>query len=131
MSHYPPPPQHKHAPKTSDISKEYPDYLNGGLHMKKTDARTKTTALGSVPTELSSIVYTLQNTLMSPMSILSVEDVPDAGLVVGRVEQHRVHRGGPPKTQCLHVNRRLTCSRALGRGCYFRFWVWVASDCLL
>ena len=62
----PPPPQHKCAPKTSDISKEYPDYLNGNLHMKTTDARTKTTALGSGPTELSSIVYTLQNTLMSP-----------------------------------------------------------------
>ena len=44
------------------------------------------------------------------MSILSVEDVPDAGLVVGRVELHRVHRG-PPKTQCLRVNRRSTCSR--------------------
>ena len=30
--HITPPPQHKRAPKTSDISKEYPDYFNGGLH---------------------------------------------------------------------------------------------------
>ena len=61
-----PPPQHKCAPKTSDISKEYPDYLNGNLLMKTTDVRTEATALGSGPTELSSIIYTLQNTLMSP-----------------------------------------------------------------
>ena len=60
------PPPAQICSKTSDISKEYPDYLNGNLHMKTTDARTKTTALGSAPTELSSIVYTLQNTLMSP-----------------------------------------------------------------
>ena len=26
---------HKRAPKSSDISKEYPDYLNGNLHMKE------------------------------------------------------------------------------------------------
>ena len=51
---------------TDHYPPEYPDYLNGNLHMKKTDARTKTTALGSGPTELSSIVYTLQNTPMSP-----------------------------------------------------------------
>ena len=71
--------------------------------MKTTDVRTEATALGSGPTELSSIIYTLQNTLMSPNIHLFVEDVLDAGLTVGRVELHRVHRG-PPKTQCLHVN---------------------------
>ena len=64
MSHYPPPAQM--CSKTSDISKEYPDYLSGNLHMKTTDVRTEATALGSGPTELSSIIYTLQNTLMSP-----------------------------------------------------------------
>ena len=64
MSHYPTP-HHKCAPKLVTFSKEYPDYLNGNLHMKTTDVRTETTALESGPTELSSIVYTLQNTLMS------------------------------------------------------------------
>ena len=31
MSHYPPP-QHKRAPETSDIHKEYPEYCNGDRH---------------------------------------------------------------------------------------------------
>ena len=126
----PPPPQHKRAPKTSDNSLEYPDYLNGNLHMKTTDVKTEATALGSGPTELSSIIYTLQNTLMLLNIHLFIEDVLDAALTVGRVELHRVHQG-PPKTQCLHVNRRSACSRALGRSCYFRFRVWVTSNCLL
>ena len=128
--HITPPPPSTNVLQTSDISKEYPDYLNRNLHMKTTDVRTETTALGSGPTELSSIVYTLWNTYNTNVTILFVEDVPDASLAVGRVELHRVHRG-PPKAQCLHVNRCSACSRALGRGCYLRFWVWVTSDCLL
>ena len=120
----PPPPQHKCAPKTSDISKEYPDYLNGNLHMKTTDARTKTTRPGVRSHRIIQYrLYLAEHTNVTKYS-------PDAGLAVGRVKLHRVHRG-PPKTQSLHVNRRSACSRALGRGCYFRFWVWVTSDCLL
>ena len=46
------------------------------------------------------------------MSLLSIEDVPDAGLAVWRFELHRFHRG-PPKTQCLHVERaRGPCAAA-------------------
>ena len=35
MSHYPPPPQHKRAPKISDISKEYPEYCDRDLHTQR------------------------------------------------------------------------------------------------
>ena len=64
----PPPPQHKRAPKTSDISKEYPDYPNGNLHMKKSRCKTKTTTRhpalfirDSSATELKNAQQLLQN----------------------------------------------------------------------
>ena len=49
----PPPPQHKHAPKTSDISKEYPEYSNGDLHTKRLPDKIITTDRVPSPTQIN------------------------------------------------------------------------------
>ena len=52
MSHYPPP-QHKRAPKTSDISKEYPEYSSGELHTQRLPDKMITTDRAPSPTQIN------------------------------------------------------------------------------
>ena len=48
-----PPPQHKRAPKTSDISKEYPEYSNGDLHTQRLPDKMITTDRAPNPTQIN------------------------------------------------------------------------------
>ena len=70
MSHYPPPPQHKRAPKTSDISKEYPEYSNGDLHTQRLPDKMITTDRAPSPTQINPINnYSNQIYYISKMQI--------------------------------------------------------------
>ena len=53
MSHYPPPLQHKRAPKPSDISKEYPKYSNGDLHTQRLPDKMIATDRAPSPTQIN------------------------------------------------------------------------------
>ena len=46
-------PQHKRAPKTSDISKEYPEYSNGDLHTQRLPDKMITTNRAPSPTQIN------------------------------------------------------------------------------
>ena len=101
---------------------------------RKTDARTKTTAMGSGPTESSSIIYTLQNTLMSPnVNIIRLRrpgcwSCSRACRTASGPSRASKDPMPPCARQCL---RSSTCSLALRLGCYFCSGVWATSDCLL
>ena len=68
MSHYPP--QHKRAPKTSDTSKEYPEYSNGDLHTQRLPDKIITTDRAPSPTQINPrIIYRKHIYYISKMQV--------------------------------------------------------------
>ena len=59
--HITPPPQHKRAPKTSDISKEYPDYRKSS-HEEKPMQELKLPPWGPVPPNIQYRLYLAEHT---------------------------------------------------------------------